>query len=185
MPLPPGAGWTHEQDQDLQHYQSLGYGWHQIAPVLGLHSPADCERRYAQLNGLPSAATTLPETRTALQQRARPWTMKQTHLLRKLREEGRDWVVVSGMFPGRSPESCERQYGRYMAQLDFAERRWSPSEDKRLVDMIEAGMSFQEIADRMPGKGRSSCWNRWYHNLQYGYPGIKYSERGRDGGTQT
>jgi hypothetical protein len=43
--------------------------------------------------------------------------------------------------------------------------KWRPAEDSKLIELIEEGLSWKEISDKLPGRSEISCSQHYHKSL--------------------
>ena len=116
-------------------------------------------------DGLPAPESNLALTTPKLLRRGQRWTEEDKARLIELREEGKSWKELMGFFPDRSWKALRSRY--YLLTEDpsappKAKRKdWSPVEDKTLLRLFNDGLSWQQIAESLPGRTAEAAYGRY------------------------
>jgi hypothetical protein len=85
--------------------------------------------------------------------------------------EGKDWVVISALVPGRTRKLCNARWKNALDtsidRVNGRTVRWTEDEDIKLKDAVQAhgGKNWDSIAALVSGRTRMQCWSRWHDAL--------------------
>jgi hypothetical protein len=99
------------------------------------------------------------------------WTHKEKRRLFDLWRKGTKYRECSRQLPGRTVGSCRMQWVKHLRDKspDIREgtpeverrknswRRWSSQEDDKPVELVKAGIRWDQCAEQRPGRTKQSC----------------------------
>ena len=100
----------------------------------------------------PSNSGRVAASEQKLYRRTR-WTAEEEERLVALREQEMSWEEISELFPERSWQALMAKYHRLTPDvLTRTVNFWTEEEKKLLLELVEAGKSWEEIAEYFPGR---------------------------------
>ena len=102
-----------------------------------------------------SSASSQPK----LYKRAKQWTPDEEKRLLELRAQNIPWEELVEHFPGRTWRAIQLKYNR-MTRDETAKRAtrraWTAKENKRLLELVEAGKTYEEMTADLPGRTKKA-----------------------------
>ena len=94
------------------------------------------------------------------------WSREEDELLLKLRGEDIPWAEMKESFPNRTWKALVTKYtrltaGRPAPNPENTRKSWTRKEDKRLLQLREAGESWEEIANNLPDRSPGAAYYRY------------------------
>ena len=95
------------------------------------------------------------------------WRPDEEDRLVELRNQGKSWEEISASFPDRSWGAMKVKYYSLTGQSAPTSKRkkgkpWTSAEDKRMLKLLKDGLTWDEIAAKLPGRSRTAVYNRYY-----------------------
>jgi len=104
------------------------------------------------------------------------WEPEEDELLKTYAQlyNEKDWVKVSEMIPGRSPEQCADHW-RKVLKPGIKKGQLSPEEDKKIIEWVRRNgpNNWHECAKLLKGRTSKQCRSRWVNGLD---PNLKRGE---------
>jgi hypothetical protein len=133
--------WTDQEEESLQKLKKKGLTWKQIVTKLPGRTSKACRGHYRNLEEVS-------------------WAVEDDQLLQKLRQQGLSARQIAQRFPGHDPSSCRH---RIIAldptdslNVNYA-KRWTDEEEESLQTLKRQGLTFAQIAARLPGRTTGAC----------------------------
>ena len=129
-------------------------------PLLATRTSQDSYARHSKRHAF--SAPSAPK----LFRRAQRWTAGEEKRLLELRGEGKSWNELIEYFPGRTWRALQTKYSDLTGNPSALTRRvvpWTPEENKRVLELVEAGKSWNEIAEDLPGRTVRAIRQQYRH----------------------
>ena len=84
-----------------------------------------------------------------------PWTPEENELLLQLAKDRVPWKERVKLFDGRTLRSLKHQYAKLGASKPPPPGRFTPKEDRLIIELLESGKTMKEIAQRLNRSRRS------------------------------
>lgn len=98
----------------------------------------------------------------------RRWSGDEEELLLKLRRENKPWDEILEQFPDRTYISLTGKYFQLTKDpskpKQEAPEPWTPEEEELLFDLLDAGLSWEEMAEYFTGRSAAAV-NNHYHQM--------------------
>jgi hypothetical protein len=107
-----------------------------------------------------TAAATSSQASRAYSPR-RKWELEEdAKLTEAITINGRDWVGVAALVPGRTNNCCRLRWVKYL-DPGINKSKWTVEEDAALIDAVnERGKDWAEVAALVPGRNEDNCCRR-------------------------
>jgi hypothetical protein len=148
--------WALEEDAKLTDAVTElgGNDWVAIAALVPGRTNHQCRQRWGK--------TLDPAISTG------KWTLEDdAKLTEAVKKQGKDWVAVAALVPGRTNAQCSYIWVTYLdPTIDQATARqkgaWTPGEDAKLTEAVtEHGNNWVQVATMVPGRTNHQCRHRW------------------------
>jgi hypothetical protein len=158
--------WTKEEDSTLTDavVKHNSEDWAAISELAPGRTKRQC------LNRWHSALYSKSDDTIA---RVGKWTKNEDSTLTDAVEKhnGKDWVAISSLVPGRTKHQC---YRRWHGILDSKKNettarkgQWTKQDDGKLTDAVEKynGKNWAAISELVQGRTGKQCYDRWVKSL--------------------
>ena len=98
----------------------------------------------------------------------RRWSGDEEELLLRLRRENKPWDEVLEQFPDRTYGSLNNKYYELTRDPSTPKQEapepWTPEEEELLFDLLDAGLTWEEMAEYFTGRSAGAIQNH-YHQM--------------------
>ncbi len=151
--------YTPDEDQCLIHLREQGLDWDEIAKSFAGRSASALRSRWD--NRLKQDTGRRP-TKIA-------FTQKEDQLLIQLKERGLRWDEIARHFEDRSLATLKNRWKNYLRpELGLKPQKipFTPEEDRKLIELIEQDLDWDEILKSFEGRTIVSLQSRWHNHLK-------------------
>ena len=135
----PSRKWTEQEDKLLRERLEEGKSWEEIAEELPGRSPTAVMMHHRYL---------LNRARNAPKTVRKRFTPEEDELLLELGPRGDlTWAEKAKSFPEKSTAAVKTRYQRLKEAPQQPLTRWTPAEEERLVEAVEARLTLAEAAE--------------------------------------
>ena len=153
--------WEDWEDQIVITQSRAGKSWEDISKML---PPRTVHSVRCHWNSVLE-----PLIQDAVKPQTRPhthWKEWEDQLLKNLVELGHDWVEIAAQLPSRTARSCRTRWTRDLIKIQGPSTKklapqWQDWEECLLVSGYYAGLTWKEIAERIPGRTMRGARTRW------------------------
>ena len=160
----PGDTWDHWNDNEkrvLVSLRTIGKTWQEIAKSLPGRTAQGCAdywfthlahlKQWLRFNYFNSTH--------------HPWSQDERDLMVSLRRARNTWKTIAANLPGRTVGSCRsfwwlHQREQALDSVPPRAERWSSEETDLLVRLRNDNKSFELIAQRLPKRNATQCFDR-------------------------
>ena len=150
-----GRSWTDEEEILLLKLRKEGKSWSEIAKLIPERTWRASQKRHGQL----TRGSSEPKRK-----KGKLWTDEENERLMEQKEMGKSWKEIAQQLPGRNLNSIQSHYRYLLTSRKAPENvlvRYTPEEDRRLLELAKTDLSWSERAKLFPGRSQSSLQGRY------------------------
>lgn len=157
----PQKRWEDGEDQIVIKQSKAGKSWEDISKMLPPRTVHSVRCRWNSVLEPLIQDTVKPQTRPHTH-----WKEWEDQVLKTLVGLGHDWAEIAAQLPSRTAWSCRMRWSRDLIKIQGPSTKgiapqWQDWEERLLVSGYYAGLSWKEIAERIPGRTMRGARTRW------------------------
>jgi hypothetical protein len=151
----PRRNWKGEEDAKLtEAVKKHGKHWVEVATMVPGRTSEQCLSRWTK-------------TVDPANWGKGKWTpAEDAKLTEAVKKNGKTWVKVAVMVPGRTSEQCCGRWVKTVDPANWRKGKWTPAEDAKLTEAVKKnGKKWVKVAVMVPGRTSDQCRERWVKQL--------------------